>query len=1203
MRGSRAWVIGLLFLALPLTACGKKTPEATGMPGADGSLAGPGAAGLTLVDPASVSEADYARMVDAFYGGVTAMQVGDAERGLARLTEATGIVPGEPAAWADLALAQMRAGNLAAAAEPMTNARTLAPESSAVALMAGLLAQRNGDLAGGESLIREAIALEPESWRARYALYDALKQSPELDEADQTEMRAQLTEIGAGLPDNVVPHLELAQLAVEDEDLAGLASALTALEALEAGWDEPARAQLALAQGLAVDTADPRERKVAVVTLRNLLLEDAFREGIAALQSDFGEVAPPLERFLALASPSAEPAEPALDLSFVAEPIAAPGAIWAKAAYLQADGPPSLLLGSADQLELRLGDAEPVRLDETPGGVAAEGALPIDWNNDQRVDLVLAGEGGIMFYQQLEDGSFADKTGASGLDGQVLVGDYAGAWAVDLDMEGDLDLLLGTVEAPPTFLRNNGDGSWARETLASFQALGGLSDLVWADLDGDGDGDIGLVDATGIWLARNDRALGYTLVELESGAASPARGGLDPTAAAATSEPERAPWIGLADLDRDGQLDLTTSAGFALDLASDAEPPGKRFAADPDLAGDALWADLDNNGALDLVAGGFLGLGGGAELVALADAPEGVLRSALDLDGDGWIDLVGEDAAGRPSVWRNQAVAADYGWQVLRPRAVTQGDQRNNSFGIGGEIEMRAGLLYQKLPMDGPALHLGLGNQPGPSVLRIRWPNGNAQAEFDLGPEQVLVADQRLKGSCPWLFAWDGERMAFVTDVLWRSPLGLRINAQDTAGVVQTRDWVKVRGDQLRPRDGVYDLRVTAELWETHFFDEVKLLVADHPAGTEAWVDERFSFPPPPLAIQLTGPVAPIARALDREGEDITELLAQRDGIHFEGIGRGAYQGLAGDHWTEIELDPAQPLESPEGPISLAEALAEGSLRLIAQGWVYPTDSSINVAISQGGIGGPSDLALEVMDASGAWVPLRAGLGFPAGKRKSLLIDLAGAFDPSTPGPWRLRLRTSMEIYWDALQVARALPDAGLAPVELAADRAELRYRGFSVTNRIDGSAGVTEPEIPDYDRLLTSSPIWLDLAGLYTRFGDIGELLAQTDDRYAILNAGDEMAFTFAASAGPAPGMLRDFVFLSDGWVKDGDFNTSYSETLRPLPAHDKPEYTLPGAKSPLPPLSQDPIYQRYPDDWLHYHTRYVSPRPNQRALIPNTD
>ena len=76
------------------------------------------------------------------------------------------------------------------------------------------------------------------------------------------------------------------------------------------------------------------------------------------------------------------------------------------------------------------------------------------------------------------------------------------------------------------------------------------------------------------------------------------------------------------------------------------------------------------------------------------------------------------------------------------------------------------------------------------------------QSEFEKRADTTVKADQRLKGSCPWLFAWNGREMAFVTDLIWRSPLGLRINAQATADVLMTEDWVKVRGDQLRARDG-----------------------------------------------------------------------------------------------------------------------------------------------------------------------------------------------------------------------------------------------------------------------------------------------------------------------------------------------------------------------------------------------------------------
>ena len=127
------------------------------------------------------------------------------------------------------------------------------------------------------------------------------------------------------------------------------------------------------------------------------------------------------------------------------------------------------------------------------------------------------------------------------------------------------------------------------------------------------------------------------------------------------------------------------------------------------------------------------------------------------------------------------------------------------------------------------------------------------QAEFGDGVDDAIVAEQRLKGSCPWVFAWDGTRMGFVTDFLWRSPLGLRINAQDTAGVTQTEDWVQdCAAISSLPRDGAYDVRITAELWETHFFDHVSLLVVDHPADTEVFVDERFSpAQPPALAVHV----------------------------------------------------------------------------------------------------------------------------------------------------------------------------------------------------------------------------------------------------------------------------------------------------------------------------------------------------------------
>jgi hypothetical protein len=143
--------------------------------------------------------------------------------------------------------------------------------------------------------------------------------------------------------------------------------------------------------------------------------------------------------------------------------------------------------------------------------------------------------------------------------------------------------------------------------------------------------------------------------------------------------------------------------------------------------------------------------------------------------------------------------------------------------------------------------------------------------------------------------------MQFVTDFLWRSPLGLRINAQDTAGVTQTEDWVKIRGDQLAAKDGYYDVRITAELWETHFFDHVSLMVVDRPIDVEVFVDERFSAArPPALAVQAVRGLRSVARARDHEGRDVTDLVARRDGRYLAAFERGQYQGLAREHFVEF---------------------------------------------------------------------------------------------------------------------------------------------------------------------------------------------------------------------------------------------------------------------------------------------------------------
>jgi hypothetical protein len=254
---------------------------------------------------------------------------------------------------------------------------------------------------------------------------------------------------------------------------------------------------------------------------------------------------------------------------------------------------------------------------------------------------------------------------------------------------------------------------------------------------------------------------------------------------------------------------------------------------------------------------------------------------------------------------------------------------------------------------------------------------------------------------------------------------------------------------------------------------------------------------------------------------------------------------------------------------------------------MHPTDSSINVAISQGQQEQAKPLSLEIPDGKGGWQVVRPNMGFPAGRNKICLFDLTDVFKPGIPR--RLRLRTNLEVYWDSLQWAAGISNTELKTRRLDPEMADLHYRGYSVINQKDDSS----PQLPDYNRLSSSKQIWRDLIGYYTRFGDVRELLKQADDRYVIMNAGDEMSFRFAAPPSPPSGWVRDYVIVGDGWIKDGDYNSTFSKTVLPLPYHAKNEYITAPHR-----LEDEWVYRQHPEDWQNYHTRYVTPDVFQNAL-----
>ena len=112
------------------------------------------------------------------------------------------------------------------------------------------------------------------------------------------------------------------------------------------------------------------------------------------------------------------------------------------------------------------------------------------------------------------------------------------------------------------------------------------------------------------------------------------------------------------------------------------------------------------------------------------------------------------------------------------------GSAKNNYYGIGAKVEVRSGSLYQTKVVTEPEIHFGLGPREKAEVIRILWTNGVPQNMFYPGTDQDLVEEQILKGSCPFLYTWNGEEYVFVKDIMWKSALGMPLGIMGEASSI-----------------------------------------------------------------------------------------------------------------------------------------------------------------------------------------------------------------------------------------------------------------------------------------------------------------------------------------------------------------------------------------------------------------------------------
>ena len=119
------------------------------------------------------------------------------------------------------------------------------------------------------------------------------------------------------------------------------------------------------------------------------------------------------------------------------------------------------------------------------------------------------------------------------------------------------------------------------------------------------------------------------------------------------------------------------------------------------------------------------------------------------------------------------------------------------------------------------------------------------------------------KKSCPFIYSFDGEKYVFDAE-----PLGGAISK-----AFERTDYNKLKS--IKEIDGEYNLKITNEVFETEYIDEMSLFVVDHPENTLVTMNNDGS-------IYALAEGEKVEYATDEDGRDIKPFLVENDLVAWQ---------------------------------------------------------------------------------------------------------------------------------------------------------------------------------------------------------------------------------------------------------------------------------------------------------------------------------